>query len=130
MLTALPITSLYLGLFILLLLVLAIGVVRVRSKTNISLGDGGNKALNKAIRAHGNATEYVPVVMLGLALLELANANNTLLHAYGSIFLLSRFAHAFGMQHPDESNNFRKLGVVLTWLVMLCMSIQLILSTF
>lgn len=130
MLAALPITSLYLGLFILMLLVLAIGVVRVRLKTNISLGDGGNNALNKAIRAHGNATEYVPIVMLALALLELAGANITLLHVYGSVFLLSRFAHAFGMQHPNEGNNFRKIGIVSTWLVMLCMGIQLILSTF
>lgn len=130
MLAILPITSLYLGLFLIMLMVLAIGVVRVRFSTNTSLGDGGHKALHKAIRAHGNATEYVPIVMLGLALLELAGTGSTLLHVYGSVFLLARFSHAFGMQHPNEGNNFRKIGVVLTWLIMLCMGVQLVLGSF
>lgn len=126
----LPITALYVGLFMLLLLVLAIGVVRQRLSTQTSMGDGGHLSLIKAMRAHGNAIEYVPVVLIGLAVLELNSGNGLLLHLYGSAFLIARFSHAFGMQLTNEGNNFRKVGVVLTWLVMLAMGVHLIASTF
>jgi len=126
----LSITALYVGLFMLLLLVLAIGVVRQRLSTQTSMGDGGHLSLIKAMRAHGNAIEYVPVVLIGLAVLELNSGNGLLLHLYGSAFLIARFSHAFGMQLTNEGNNFRKVGVVLTWLVMLAMGVHLIASTF
>lgn len=126
----LPITALYVGLFMLLLLVLAIGVVRQRLSTQTSMGDGGHISLMKAVRAHGNATEYVPMVLIGLAVLELNGGNGVLLHLYGSGLLVARFSHAFGMQLADEGNSFRKVGVVLTWLVMLAMGVHLITSTF
>ena len=67
---SLTITALYTGLFILLLLALAANVVRNRLSGHVSLGDGGNPSLQKAVRAHGNATEYVPIVLIGLAVLE------------------------------------------------------------
>lgn len=126
----LPITALYVGLFTLFLLVLAIGVVRQRLTTQTSIGDGGHASLIKAMRSHGNATEYVPIVLIALAVLELNNAGPMSLHLYGSGFLIARFCHAFGMQLADEGNNYRKVGVVLTWIIMLCMSLQLIVSTF
>lgn len=126
----LPITALYMGLFLLLLLVLAIGVVRQRLSTNTALGDGGHPGLIKAMRSHGNAIEYVPVVMLGLAVLELNGAGSLGLHLYGSGFLIARFSHAFGMQLVNEANNFRKIGIVLTWVIMLAMGVQLVASTF
>lgn len=128
--TSLPITSLYAGLFMLLLLVLAFGVVRLRLRTETSLGDGGNRNLTKAMRSHGNAIEYVPMVLIGLALLEIGATNATLLHVYGSVFLLARFSHAFGMQQANEGNNFRKIGILLTWLVMLGIGINLIVASF
>src|SRR5699024_7578269 len=126
----LSITALYVGLFMLLLLVLAIGVVRQRLSTQTSMGDGGHLSLIKAMRAHGNAIEYVPVVLIGLAVLELNSGNGLLLHLYGSAFLIARFSHAFGMQLTNEGNNFRKVGVVRTWLVMLAMGVHLIARTF
>jgi len=126
----LPITALYLGLFLLLLLVLAIGVVRQRFSTNTAIGDGGHAGLIKAMRSHGNATEYVPIVLIALAVLELNGAGSLSLHVYGSAFLIARFSHAFGMQLADDANNFRKVGIMLTWVIMLAMGIQLIASTF
>src|SRR5690625_25994 len=126
---ALPITSLYTGLFMLLLLVLAVGVVVLRQRTRTSLGDGGHKALRQAIRSYGNAVEYVPIMLLGLALLELANVNPALLHLYGSLFLLGRFAHAFGMQQRREVNKARLVGIVITWALMLILGIHLVIES-
>ncbi|WP_111657000.1 MAPEG family protein [Isoalcanivorax indicus] len=122
----LPVTALYTGLFLLLILVLAANVVRQRLGGQVSLGDGGNRTLAQAIRAHGNATEYVPVVLIGLAVLELTGAPGAALHLYGGIFFLGRLLHAIGMTRPRAVNKARQLGIALSWLIMLAMAIHLI----
>ncbi|CUR45961.1 MAPEG family protein [Alloalcanivorax xenomutans] len=123
---SLTITALYTGLFILLLLALAANVVRNRLSGHVSLGDGGNPSLQKAVRAHGNATEYVPIVLIGLAVLENLGTSATLLHLYGSGLFVGRLLHAWGLARPSTVNLGRQSGIVITWVVMLTMGLQLI----
>ena len=52
--------ALWVGLHLILLLVLSLLVVRQRRRHKVALGDGGVPELAQAIRAFGNATEYVP----------------------------------------------------------------------
>lgn len=122
----LPVSALYTGLFLLLMLALAANVVRQRLRGQVSMGDGGNPTLAQAIRAHGNAAEYVPLVLIGLAVLELTGAPATALHLYGGLFFLGRLLHAIGMTRPRAVNKARQLGIVLSWLIMLAMAIHLI----
>lgn len=122
----LTVTALYTGLFLLLLLALAAGVVRRRLSSHIALGDGGDAALRQAIRAHGNAAEYVPIVLIGLGVLENLGTSAALLHLYGGVFFLGRLLHAWGLAQPQGVSNARKGGILLSWLVMLVMALQLI----
>src|SRR5262245_44966768 len=96
--TKLEIAALYSGLNILILVVLVLRVVNARRANRVSLGDGGNPALLRAIRAHGNAAETIPVAigaMLFAALLDPIPA--WLLHLLAAGFTLGRFAHAYGV---------------------------------
>ncbi|MCC1497925.1 MAPEG family protein [Alcanivorax sp. 1008] len=128
-LVSLPdITALYTALFLLLMLALAANVVRWRLKAKISLGDGGNKDLAGAMRCHGNATEYVPLVLLGMALLEMLGASNMAMHLYGGLFLLARLAHALGMSQPKKVNVLRQLGIVISWGIMLSVAVHLLVK--
>ena len=52
--------ALWVGLHLILLLVLSVLVVRQRRKHGVVLGDAGVPELAQAVRAFGNATEYVP----------------------------------------------------------------------
>ena len=61
--------ALWVGLHVLLLLILSVMVVRLRQKHRVSLGDDGIPELARAIRAFGNATEYVPAGLIALAVL-------------------------------------------------------------
>ncbi|MCH8543043.1 MAG: MAPEG family protein [Alcanivorax sp.] len=122
----LPVTALYTGLFLLLMTVLAANVVRQRLGGKVSLGDGGNRTLTQAIRAHGNATEYVPLVLIGLAVLELTGTSGAALHLYGGLFFLGRLLHAAGMTRPSDVNKARQAGIALSWLVMVGMAVHLI----
>lgn len=124
--TSLPVTSLYAALLLLLLLALAINVVRWRRQAQVALGDGDHNELRRAIRAHGNAVEHVPTVLIGLALLEMSGAHVALLHAYGAVFFIARVLHPLGLMKKPSVNASRQSGVALTWLVMLAMAVHLL----
>ncbi|WP_428481437.1 MAPEG family protein [Pyruvatibacter mobilis] len=106
--------GLYIGINLLLTLVLAILVVRQRAKHSVSLGDGGNADVERAIRAHGNNVEYVAIALPGLIALGLLGATLTLLHAAGLLVTVGRVAHAIGISNGISI--FRQLGTLATWI--------------
>lgn len=106
--------GLYIGINLILTLVLAILVVRQRAKHSVSLGDGGNAEVERAIRAHGNNVEYVAIALPGLIALGLLGASLTLLHAAGLLVTVGRVAHAVGISNGISI--FRQLGTLATWI--------------
>ncbi len=77
------------------ILMMAVGVAR--GPAGVSLGDGGNEALQRNIRRHGNLAENAPIFILLLGLLELANGNATWVFYLGVVFIVARFAHALAL---------------------------------
>lgn len=117
---SLEVAALYAGLNILILLVLSFLVVGQRQKTKVALGDGGDPGLHRAIRAHGNAVEFVAPALPGLVLLALLTATPLwLLHAAGASLTLGRILHAIGLSTVDGRSIGRGLGMVLSWLAFL-----------
>ncbi|MBX9747102.1 MAG: MAPEG family protein [Hyphomonadaceae bacterium] len=114
----LEIAALYAGVNILILLVLAVLVVGGRRKHKISLGDAGNADFSRAVRAHGNAAEYIPAGIAGLLFLALMDETllpTWLLHAAGLSLTAGRILHAWGL-HTGVLNAGRMIGMLLTWL--------------
>ena len=113
----LEIAALYAGVNILILLVLAVLVVAGRRKHKITLGDGGNEAFGRAVRAHANAAEYIPAALVGIVLLALFDPATPiwLLHAAGISLTLGRILHGWGL-HTGPLTAGRMFGMVLTWL--------------
>ena len=66
-----PITALYAGVCAFVLLALAARVIRLRWALKVGIGDGGERTLNRAIRVHGNAAEYVPIALVLMLVAEL-----------------------------------------------------------
>src|SRR5260370_29181839 len=88
------------ALLMLMGVVLALTVIERRRSVRASIGDGGNKGLAKAIRAHANFSEYAPFAIASYILLALAGVSAWSIHILGSVFLVGRVAHAAGlMQH-------------------------------
>lgn len=109
------ITPLYAGLIVPLFILLCADVIRARMSGRVSLGDQGDEFLLRKIRAQGNFTEYVPMILLLMAFLELMNGPSWLLHAIGITLLVSRAMHAFGVSQFETPNGFRTGGMVLTF---------------
>ncbi len=107
--------ALWAGLSLILLLVLAVLVTRQRRKHHVEIGDGGVPALNQAIRAFGNATEYIPAALAGLGLLALVGAPALLIHPIGLTLFAGRVLHAVGLSRSTGTSWPRAAGVLATW---------------
>lgn len=118
------IVAFYAGLLGLIAVALSIIVVRRRVANKVSFGSGGNPALEQAIRAHGNFTEYVPLILLLLLLLALGGTSAYLLHGLGIALVVARLAHAQGLLNGWSRG--RTIGVALTWIVLIVAAIRAI----
>ena len=79
--------------FGLLHVIFTLRVGNYRSKSKISLGDGGDLELRNRVRAHGNFIENVPIALLLIFLNDLDGAQDSTLAVMGSILLASRQTH-------------------------------------
>ena len=114
-----PITALWTALLGLLMVGLAMRVVRTRVTEKVIFGDGGNALMLQRIRVHANFTEYVPMGMVLLLVLELNGAGATTLNVLGGSLFAARLLHAFGLSTSTGTTPGRFAGTVLTWLVLL-----------
>ncbi len=120
------ISGCYVALSALLALVLAGRVSWLRNKRKVMLGDGGIPELARAIRAHANAAEYLPIGLLLLLLLDLDQTRPGLLHLCGVALVAGRVLHAWGLSRHAGPSFGRAAGIVLTWGVMLVMALLLL----
>lgn len=114
------IVAIYTGINSLLLLVLSWNVGQNRARTNsLTPGATGDEKTVRAIRAHGNAAEYMPLAMVMLLVLALLQAPLAILHALGAVFTVGRFVQAIGMAQEKHPNPIRFTGNLFTGLVYL-----------
>ncbi len=115
------ITALYASLCALFIVKLSLGVIAVRRQHKIGLGDGGNEELQLAIRAQGNATEYIPITLILMFLLENIIVYNWMIHLAGITLLMGRLIHAIGIKNHDLKK--RVLGMKITLYLIIALSI-------
>lgn len=120
----------YVGLNILLVIYLAFGVIKIRLANKIAIGDAGNPDLLRAIRAHGNATEYMALALIGLVVMAATGQPSWAVHFGGIAFTAGRIMHAIGFSKPDTSNPIRRYGMMATLTALLWIAIFCLLGTF
>lgn len=109
------IAAFYGGLVGLLLLFLAARISRMRWQHKIRIGDEGNRDLQRAIRAHGNAVEWAIISIVLLLITELNRASPVILHACGIAIIVGRLLHAFGLSRVSGYSFGRFFGSLLSW---------------
>ena len=118
-----PLSALYAGLAGLLLLALAALVVRERWRSRVGLGDGGDPRLARAIAAHRNAVEYVPVGLVLMLVAEMNHLAPEWLHLAGASLLAGRLLHAVGLSRASGRSAGRLYGTLLTWLTIAALAV-------
>lgn len=108
------IAPLYAGLLALLFLFLSFRVISFRKHHKVSVGDGGEKLLAKAIRAQANCVEYSSIGLILLIASELQGAPTWAIHGLGVTLLVGRVLHAFGFGSTPQIVPARVWGMALT----------------
>jgi len=119
--------ALWAGAHLLLLLVLSLLAVRQRQKHGVMTGDGGVPELAQALRAFGNAAEYVPPGLVGLAVMAIAGAPPIAVHTCGLILFAGRVAHAVGLSRSTGASTLRSAGMVMTWFAYILEAVALLI---
>ena len=125
----LTITPIYAAIFGLMLVYLSFCVIKQRRSAKVSLGDGDNPALRKAIAVHSNFSQYVPFALLLITFVELNRASAYLVHGLCFSLLLGRIAHAYGLAQAVQMMKLRQLGMALTFSVIIIAALYLLGST-
>ena len=120
----LTITALYASLLTLLFLGLSFNIIRLRRKLRVGVGDNGELILSKAIRVHGNFSEYMPLALILLACYEVSGANTLWLHGLGATLVIGRILHAIGLSKSIGTSSQRFFGMISTFLVLLILAIE------
>jgi uncharacterized protein len=94
---AIPVTAALAAFCGLLLVGLASRVSMLRFGHKIPFGDGGNPALMRAIRTHGNTAEHAPIFLLLALCWELTRGATGFLAAVAVLFVASRLLFTVGV---------------------------------
>ena len=113
------VTPLYAAILVLWFVVLGLCVISRRRSARVSLGDGGNTLLHRAIRAHANFAEYVPLALLLLLVIELSRFSIYLVHLIGITLVVARLLHGYALAFRAEFRFGRVWGAALTFIVLL-----------
>lgn len=106
------ITGFYAGILALLYVRLSLKIVDLRRQHKVSIGDGDNDELKRAIATHTNASQYIPIALLLLFLLEQQELHGFWLHLAGIAFVAGRWLHSQAL--PSDDFKQRVLGMQLT----------------
>jgi len=119
-------TPLYAALIGLVFTMLSVRTLRLRRRLGVAIGPGEEPVLLKAVRAHGNFAEYVPIALLLMIFTELRTDGTLLIHVLGALLLVGRLTHAYGISQLKENYRFRVAGMAMTFTVIIACSLRLL----
>ena len=119
-------TPIYAAILALIYVMLSFRALRLRHRFKVGIGDGEQPLLARAVRAHANFAEYVPIALLLIYFVEISGIAAIWVHALGAALLLGRFVHAYGISQIKEDYRFRVVGMALTLTTIIAAALILI----
>lgn len=97
---------------------LMIRIGAIRRSSRIGVGDGGNEALQRRMRAQANFIENTPIVLVLIAAIELAELGSWWLAPVAALYIFGRIARALGMDDGRWAVG-RTIGTILSMVIAL-----------
>lgn len=120
--TPVPITLLSAAAAVAVHIWLGARVVRSRRDHKVKIGDGGNEAVLRRMRAQANFIENATLFLILLGGLELSGGNRLALGVIAAAFILARVAHPIGMDGPHLVR-WRMAGMMTTVFALVALSL-------
>lgn len=118
------ITPLYAAVFAFIFVVLSARVILLRRRLRIAIGSSDEESIKRAIRVHGNFSEYVPFALLLLWMFEGMTHLMWLVNILAITLLVGRIIHAYGVSQIRENFVFRVTGMAMTFTMMTITAIR------
>jgi uncharacterized membrane protein YecN with MAPEG domain len=128
------ITGLYASLLTLWFVLLSMRVIALRGNplfAFLKLGASPDAMLERAVRAHGNFAEYVPIMLILVYLLETlpdVMVNPMTLHMLGGAFLIGRLMHGVCFGFLQSNMALRVGGTALTLFPLIAAALLLLVN--
>ncbi len=97
-------------------------IVKSRRDNQVKIGDGGNEAVLRRMRAQANFIENAPFFLILLGGIELSGGNRLALGGIAAAFILARIAHPIGMDGPHVWR-WRMVGMMTTVVAIVALAI-------
>lgn len=111
-----------------LFFILSVRTIRLRRRLRVAVGDGGDGTLLRAMRAHANFAEYVPLALLLFYFAEVSGAPTVLAHLLGASLVIGRCSHAWGVSQTKEKFFFRVFGMTMSFTTILTAAAYILYS--
>ena len=121
------ITPIYAAIVALVYVMLSVRTLRLRHRFKVGIGNGEQPLLARAVRAHANFAEYVPIALLLIYFVEVGDIAAIWIHALCATLVLGRFVHAYGISQVEEDYRFRVFGMALTLTAIIVAALVLVL---
>jgi len=118
----------YAALLGLLAAALTVNVILNRVRTHVDAGDGGDAALQQAIRAHANFAEQAPIALIVIAFAEAAGARPLVVTVLGIVLVVTRLASAYALNRSLKQSALRQFGGGMSVLILIAASAALLLA--
>ena len=117
---------LFTAILLFIFIALSINAAFTRRKSGLAVGEADNETLLRAVRAHGNFTEFTPMFLISLFLIDHVSKNCEYILVIGSGFVLGRISHATSMFL--KKGILRITGMFLTFTPLLSNFVYLIIN--
>ena len=107
---------------------LSFNAAYTRRKSGLAIGEGNNEKLIRAVRAHGNFSEFTPMFLISLVIVDQLSKNCDFVAYLGSIFVLGRVSHAASMFL--KKGILRVVGMMMTMIPLVSNLIYLVILVF
>ena len=107
---------------------LSFNAAYTRRKSGLAIGEGNNEKLIRAVRAHGNFSEFTPMFLISLVIVDQLSKNCDYVTCLGSIFILGRVSHAASMFL--KKGILRVFGMMMTMIPLVSNLIYLVILVF
>jgi uncharacterized membrane protein YecN with MAPEG domain len=124
----LTLTAIYTVALVPVFLIVWINVTKTRAQMGVSIGNNDNIALHEKIRRHGNFIEWVPLLLILMALAEMRGGNTAALHLAGVLLVAGRVLHPVGLQAGHAGAPLRIIGSSAALLALLVLTVLIVLS--
>ena len=107
---------------------LSFNAAYTRRKSGLAVGEGQNEKLIRAVRAHGNFSEFAPMFLISLVIVDQLSKNCDYVACLGSIFVLGRVSHALSMFL--KKGILRVISMMMTMIPLVSNLIYLVILVF